>query len=179
LPGSSDPTLGVSCIRRCSRARRTIAHPLRLRPTLPPDHVNDRTWLACVKSETLALIHSSSPAWRAADSRFFEGGSGCDRVSFRLSAPWHGGLRPLPIVSPSALLARVSPSSVDRTPRNESRGNAGGSTDASRHSNVSRERWKTSRERALESRNLARPPPRRDGRNVAPKRLLPSISALA
>jgi len=69
LPGSSDPSLAVSCIRRCSRARPTIAHPLGLRPAPSlPDHVNDLAWRRCVESETLALIRFLLPAWRAGDS---------------------------------------------------------------------------------------------------------------
>lgn len=41
LPGSSDPSPEVSCIRRRPWARRSIAHPLRPRPEIPSaDHVN-------------------------------------------------------------------------------------------------------------------------------------------
>lgn len=151
-----------------------------------PDHVNGRALPAtrekrpaCAGSLLISRLGrpeiAPSRGWRRLHafslSRY--------RLSFEKRLSSRNDAASLPIVFPSALLARVSPSSVDRTPRDESLGNAGGSTDALRHPVSPRGRWKTSREHETESRSHAPPLPRRSGRDATPKRLSLSFPALA
>lgn len=100
-------------------------------PALSPrDHVEmTASRLRGVESVPLALIRSPSLAWRAGDSLV------------------RGWLGPYGLCQSSclpALLVRASPFECRPSPRDESLGNAGGSTDALSHPPSFQRRWKTS-----------------------------------
>jgi len=100
-------------------------------PVLSPrDHVEmTASRLRGVESVPLALIRSPSLAWRAGDSLV------------------RGWLGPYGLCQSSclpALLVRASPFECRPSPRDESLGNAGGSTDALSHPPSFQRRWKTS-----------------------------------
>lgn len=77
MPGSSSPALAVSCIRRRSRARRSIAHPLRPHPALSlQNHVNDSAWLGAWRANAFAASLSICRRGAPEIAVFIEGGSG-------------------------------------------------------------------------------------------------------